>query len=283
MKIAFLDFWPGFQPKNNFFFYLLRDSFEKVKLVRPRFAEVIFFSCFGDEHKDKKFEDKKKIYYTGENISPDFDQADISLSFEFNDYEGKNFRLPLWVLHIDWFNAKTYNNPDWLIPKKYLNSSNPFFFKNKNKFCSIVYSTESEQRKKIIDLISTIEKVDVYGKVEGGEFLREGEYEKLNVLSNFNFSLALENSISSGYHTEKLLHAKVAGNIPLYYGADTVSEDFNKNSFINITSKNTEEIIEIVNELQNDRKKRQSILEEPFFNKDLDLNDLSNFVSKFLS
>ena len=131
MKIAFLDFWPGFQPKNNFFFYLLRDSFEKVKLVKPRFAEVIFFSCFGDEHKDKKFVNKKKIYYTGENIAPNFDQADISLSFEFNDYEGKNYRLPLWMLHIDWFNAKSYNNPDWLIPEKYLNSSNPFFFKNK--------------------------------------------------------------------------------------------------------------------------------------------------------
>ena len=50
--------------------------------------------------------------------------------------------------------------------------------------------------------------------------LPEGEYHKLQKLSNYKFSLAMENEISNGYLCEKLIHAKIAGNIPLFYGDD---------------------------------------------------------------
>ena len=45
----------------------------------------------------------------------------------------------------------------------------------------------------------------------------------------------MENEISSGYLCEKLLHAKIVGNIPLFYGDDSAKIDFNPKSFIHIT------------------------------------------------
>ena len=43
----------------------------------------------------------------------------------------------------------------------------------------------------------------------------------------------MENQISDGYITEKLLHAKISGNIPIFYGDATVNKDFNPNCFRN--------------------------------------------------
>jgi len=42
----------------------------------------------------------------------------------------------------------------------------------------------------------------------------------------------MENTLLNGYHTEKLIHAKIAGTIPIYYGSNTVINEFNKNAFI---------------------------------------------------
>ena len=107
MNVAFLDFWFGFQPENNFFIHLLRLIKESVNITSPENADVIFYSCFGDSHKNFNI---KKIFFTGENLRPDFNDCDLSLSFDFDNYNNKNIRLPLWYLYIDWFNVKSYNN-----------------------------------------------------------------------------------------------------------------------------------------------------------------------------
>ena len=46
--------------------------------------------------------------------------------------------------------------------------------------------------------------------------LPEGEFHKIKHLSNYKFSLAMENEISTGYICEKLIHAKIAGNVPYF-------------------------------------------------------------------
>ena len=67
MDIAFLDFWPGFDPHNNFLLYASREVKEDVRVVNPLKADVIFFSVFGNRNKDYSF--YKKIAYTGENVA----------------------------------------------------------------------------------------------------------------------------------------------------------------------------------------------------------------------
>jgi len=38
MKICFSDFWSPFDPNNNFFIHLLKQSFEDVEVVHPEDA-----------------------------------------------------------------------------------------------------------------------------------------------------------------------------------------------------------------------------------------------------
>ena len=41
MKISFVDFWPKFNPNNNFFLHLLRDMKEDVQVVYPEDSEIL--------------------------------------------------------------------------------------------------------------------------------------------------------------------------------------------------------------------------------------------------
>jgi len=99
MKITFSDFWQypkAFDPNNNFFIHIIRDLFEDVEVVEPEDADVMFFSLFGNEN--GRYKDCKKIFFTGENVRPNFKRCDYSLTFDADEHEGKNFRLPLWYL-----------------------------------------------------------------------------------------------------------------------------------------------------------------------------------------
>ena len=108
MKISFLDFWGDLDINNNFLINIIRE-FKSVEISSPEDADVIICSVFGNEH--CKFYGKKKIiYYTGENIRPNFSSYDLSFSFDFDDYDGRNIRVPLWYFYVDFFNKKSYFN-----------------------------------------------------------------------------------------------------------------------------------------------------------------------------
>lgn len=273
MNVTFLDFWYGFQPENNFFIHLIRSIKENVNITPPENADVIFYSCFGDSHKNFN---TKKIFFTGENLRPNFNDCDLSLSFDFDNYNNRNIRLPLWYLYIDWFNVKSYNNPDWLIPVEYLFSDNEFTIKDKNKFCSTVFSSPYNSRFNMINLLNTYKKVDCYGKIHSNK-LPDGEKYKMDVISNYKFNICFENSIYPGYFTEKLLHSKIAGCIPIYYSDKSYSEDFNNKCCINLIDFNEEdELLEYVKEIDSDINLYNKINSEPIFTNIPNLDEIKN-------
>jgi len=285
MKITFSDFWQypkAFDPNNNFFIHIIRDLFEDVEVVEPEDADVIFFSLFGNEN--GRYKDCKKIFFTGENVRPNFKRCDYSLTFDADEHEGKNFRLPLWYLYIDWFEVNSYDNPDWLIPESYLYNDNEFTEKKKDKFCSIVYGKQIESRINAIQNISSnYKQVDVFGKTNPNYYLPDGEKYKLDLISNYKFSLCYENSITPGYHTEKLLHGKVAGNIPIYYGDKSIGEDFNPDCFINAVDMSDEELIQKIIELDQSDNLYNKMAKEPIFTEKVSLDNIKDFLFKSLS
>jgi len=284
MKITFSDFWQypkAFNPNNNFFIHIIRELYENVEVVHPEDADVMFFSVFGNEN--GRYKNCKKIFFTGENISPNFKKCDYSLTFEKDSYGGKNFRLPLWYLYIDWFDVKTYDNPEWLIPESYLYGENEFTLKPKDKFCTIVYGKQIESRIRAIQNISRYKTVEVFGKANPNQPLPDGEKYKLDLISNYKFSLCYENSVTPGYHTEKLLHGKIAGNIPIYYGDKTVDQDFNSSGFINAVNMNDDELIEKIAEIDASDNLYNEMLSQPIFDKKPSLDDVTTFLSKVLS
>ena len=74
IKIRYVDFWVSCDFENHILTRALRENYD-VEIVNDDSADYVFFSVFGDEH---WFLPEKciKIFYTGENVCPDFNACD---------------------------------------------------------------------------------------------------------------------------------------------------------------------------------------------------------------
>ncbi|MCF7843487.1 alpha-1,3-fucosyl transferase [Candidatus Gracilibacteria bacterium] len=191
--------------------------------------DYIFFNEADHEH--TKYAGIK-IFFTGENISPNFNSCDYAISFDYIDFEDRHYRLPLYLLTV-------FYNPDELLiaGKEYLKNKQNFTkedLKNKTDFCSFVYSNyrAEEQRKLMFDILSGYKKVNAGGSYLnniGGKKIKN----KLEFELKHKFSIAFENSSRSGYTTEKIVSSLVAKTIPIYWGNPNISREFNTKRFIN--------------------------------------------------
>jgi hypothetical protein len=283
IKLAFSDFWQypfPFEPENNFFVHALRHALEGIEVVDPSACDVLIYGPFGDSH--RKHRDCLKIFYTGENLPPDYSCCHYALTFNPDPCGGRNLRLPLWYHYIDWFNVKSYGSPHWLIPLKLLNGSERFSGQIAERFCAIVYGKPVRSRKLAIKAFDQYKHVDVYGKAKRATPLPDGELAKLQALSGYRFSLCYENSISEGYHTEKLLHGKVAGGIPIYYGHSSVAADFNPECCIHAASMPLAELVELVRRIDQSPAAYRQLVEQPLFSELPDLASLIESLSRLV-
>lgn len=280
MRISFLDFWGGFDQNNNFFIHLLRRIYDNVIVSSPESADLIIYTVFGQQN--KKYNHCKKIFFTGENIRPNFDECDYSLTFDFDDYNNRNIRLPLWYLYIDWFDVGSYTNPHWLIPTKWLCGENEFTKKSKEKFCSTVFSSRYKIRFDLIEKLNIYKEVDCYGKLHNRR-LPDGERNKMDTISNYKFSICLENTIHPGYFTEKLLHAKIAGTIPIYYSDKTFNLDFNEKCCVNLIDyDNMDAIVDMIKMIDSDKSLYEDMLNQPLFDHTASIADIAFKIMKVL-
>src|SRR5260221_2355941 len=94
VKLNFVDFWPGFERTDNYLYNLLSKHYRLTISEEPQF---LFYSCYGNEY--LKYE-CIRVFYSAENIRPDYTGCDFSMSFDFID-NPNHFRLPLYVFYID--------------------------------------------------------------------------------------------------------------------------------------------------------------------------------------
>jgi hypothetical protein len=134
---------------------------------------------------------------------------------------------------------------------------------NRNKFCGFLVSNPSNQLRN-----ETFLQISKYKFVEsGGAVYNNIGYKVSNTLewmTQFKFFICFENSKHDYYITEKLINAYHAGCIPIYWGSDTVSEEFNEKCFINCNKISTfGELISIINRIDNNESEYLSMLKEP--------------------
>ena len=89
----------------------------------------------------------------------------------------------------------------------------------RNKFCAAVISNNFSSdgfRLKFIKELDKYKKVDMGGNVMNN--IGKRVKDKIKFLSNYKFSIAMENSEGQGYVSEKILDSFFAGTIPIYYG-----------------------------------------------------------------
>ena len=168
-KVSYVDFWPGFDSNCNWFNLLLQNTFKKKIFdfnSSANEADIIFFSCFGSEHKKYKDSRAIKILYIGENVPADFSVADYCLSFDFDNYEGKNFRLPHWYLYVNWWNQPDFPHARISLEDLF-REYDPKEISRRNNFCSIVIGNPVQNRIDVATKLNNYKQVHGYGRVFG--------------------------------------------------------------------------------------------------------------------
>ena len=274
LKINFVDFWDSFHKKDNYFYHLLSQEFNVI--IDAKDPDLVIGSRFGSNIFDYKNHRSVKVYYTGEND----DARDPSYDFYITQHrtnEANHFRLPLWAFFTSWFDECPLvhsRDPSFLIPWKSLDKNKidlEAVYDAKKSFCSYIYADITKERRYWLDFFNSIRSVDSAGSSlnnTGGRLPGRGDQVyKIAFMSDYFFSLSIENSGIDGYATEKILHPMSACVIPAYWGDTNVQEDINVDSIIDLR-RSESEILEEIRELLASKKSYLQKLEKSWFVRD---------------
>ncbi len=272
IKVAFSDFWDIFDPKDNFIMDALKANFEVEISDDPDF---VFCSIFGRRYLRY---DCARIYYTGENLTPDFNLVDYGMGFSDISFYDRYLRLPHYVL---------YPRACELAKKKPSMSDQELL---ERKFASYVVSNAVSCRERGI----MIDKINAYKEMASGGRYRNNVggpvADKIDFSKGYKFSLAFENSPSRGYTTEKIMESFAADTVPIYWGNPDIAKEFNSESFINCHDfASFDEAVEFIRKVDNDDELYLKMVKAPITvegseaAKCLDRDYLSDFLCKICS
>lgn len=251
LKIAFTDFWKGFDPHDNFFTEALNDVICTEVCPPDNDVDILFYSCFGSQD-HFRYRRPIRIYFSGENDVPNFNECDYAISFHDIHFHNRHIRLPLYCVY-DEFAAMTHGDR--------ISCEKPF----ERDFCSAVISNagpDSDQTR-----LRFLAQLGKYKTVaSGGRYANnvgDPVPDKIAFISKYKFNIAFENCRVSGYTTEKLLEPLYAGTVPIYYGNPDAASDFNPRCFININDfNNFDDAIDYIKKVDNDESLYMSYFNE---------------------
>lgn len=279
-KIKYVDFWAGFDPKNNF----LKESLDAVGVETELSEDPDYMICsvFGHEALNKKYDNCVKIFFTGENVCPDFNLYDYAVGFEYLDFGDRYLRWPLYY---------AYDQELWdAFMSKHLNTQEKLA--GKTGFCSFVYSNKMGDfiREKFFQELSKYKKVNSGGRYMNNIGVPDGVKNKIEFESRHKFSIAFENSSHPGYTTEKLIQSFAAGTVPIYWGDPRIKEVFNPESFVFVNDyESLDAVVDKVKEIdQNDALYLKylgtpALLDPEKFDRKVQIKQLGNFFRHIFS
>lgn len=277
IRIKFLGLGPNFNYKNFFLYQILEKHFDVVISETP---DYLIYSCHTlfdpgcESH--LKYSDCVKIYYTNENLAPDFNLCDYGISFEYLEYGDRHFRYPLCYTMA--------NHPSLKRPQ------NGNSYKARSKFCSFVYSNAGADpiRERLYNAINAYKPVDGGGKlhhtldiphIEGHTW----EQDRIDFEKQFKFSIACENSSHPGYSTEKIMISFAAGTIPIYWGDPLIKKIYNEKAFIcAFDYPDFQSLVDRIREIDNDPALYNEIASQPVFAPGVDFSKINEDLESFL-
>ncbi len=271
VSVKFIDFWEGFDETDNKFLSALRSRYvvEVIPAASSEEPEILFYSRNGQLHLE--YDSPIKVYYTGENDVPDFNECDYAISFHRIEFGKRHLRYPLYMLY-EYDKVKQTHN---------LSCGRDMA---ERPFCTFLMRNHwncDPQRIKIVDA------VEAYRAIAYGGSWRNNVGgmidNKIQFIAGYKFNLALENSRLQGYVTEKILEPLAASTVPLYWGAPDVCKDFNSDAFINIADYNSlDNFVADVKRIDNDAEAYLKILSAPKLLSDRTI-DYDGRLADFLS
>lgn len=216
-------------------------------------ANYVFHSVFG--RKVHRY-DGIRIFVTGENVTPDFNTTDYAVGFDHLTFGDRYKRIPLYRFYKGAYTNLCSPRQD---PTTILST--------KSHFCSYVMSNTKDsapERISIYDALSEYKQVSSGGKWRnnvGGPVS-----DKIQFQSSCKFALAIENSSSPGYCTEKFAQAAQSNCVPIYWGDPTIAQQFNSKAFINAHEYHSlGDLTDAVRQIDQDDTRYLSMLAEPWF------------------
>lgn len=249
LRVAFSDFHRGFDPRDNRVWRALVTRYDVTPTSIEEPSDLLVYSDFGTAHQAYK---GLKVYLTGENMVPDFNECDLAFSPVEVPGDPRAVRLPYY--------AQALKEPERLIrPAGFTGEP------DRPGFCAFVVSNpKSPERNAFFRMLNQRRRVDSGGR----HFNNVGGpvKDKLGFIRNYRFCIAIENTSSPGYTTEKLVEPLLAGCIPLYWGDPEVGRDFNPDCMVNLSDfADFEAAIAHVLALDTDVEARRKILSAPAF------------------
>jgi len=269
LKLWFTDFDELFDPQDNFIYNLLSVHF-KIQLSKNE-PDYLIYSCYGNDFLNYNC---IRIFITGEYVIPDFNLCDYGIGFDHLQFGDRYLRYPNFAFYEDQFK-------ELLNPKNFKESE----LSKKEHFCNFIYANSNADpiRDKFFHLLNQYKLVSSPGKhlnntsMDIGErFSEDWMYSKIDFQSTCKFSIAFENTSSSGYTTEKILHAFISNTIPIYWGNPDVAKDFNPKAFINCHDfQNFDQVLEEIERIDSNPEEYILMLNQPPFINNLIPKDLS--------
>lgn len=232
LRIGFQDFWPGFDKKNNFFTQIFRHLKLPYSVENKGEVDVLIWSVFPIReaiiHNRTEYSARQNWFFTGENVRPNPSLFDASFSFDFNSAEN-HFRLPLWWFYLDTFASAKSVESDSALKLSTMTEFRQFTTWDPVVGISAYIGNMTPLRSAVLKEFEKHIPLFLYGSAFDNPIKS-----KMANTGKHMFTLCFENEYFPGYHTEKLPQAWALESVPLYYGARTVSRDFNDRAFINL-------------------------------------------------
>ena len=236
----------------NFLNNKLGDEF--VIEITPNNPDYLIYNCFNNDDINRKYNNAIKIAFYTENIMVDINNSDYIFGNFHINYLDRYFKYSIFLF-------KNFSKIN-IIRKEVL--KNPI----RTNFCAAVISNCRafyRFRFKFIEKLSKYKKIDLGGKCQNN--IEKIVKNKIDFLSNYKFSIAMENSSGDGYLSEKIVDSFLSGTIPIYYGDYMVDEFINPKTYILIKGeKDIDEKIEYIKKIDNDDKLYKSIIKENAIN-----------------
>lgn len=149
------------------------------------------------------------------------------------------------------------------------------YINTKKKFCAFMYSTCLQNREDMFHLISNYKHVDalgvscknidipntrhVYSDTETYNDIA------IQIYTDYKFVISMENKLFDGYFTEKLINPIIANSIPIYWGDSSAFQYINKKRIIYIPDYTSEELINLIRNIDNNDDLYNSIINENIY------------------
>jgi hypothetical protein len=193
--------------------------------------------------------EKTDVYCDPQNVWALMMEPSIDGFFDFTRYGHEQYGKVFTTnkLNPDSKYVQSHNMTPWYTGKSYDTLLNHEVGK-KEKMISCVSSNKSflPGHKKRIDFVNKLKEADL-----GIDFYGRGTNpieDKWLALYPYKFSLAIENSSSPDYWTEKLSDCLMAYTIPIYYGCTNIDKYFPPGSVLKIDINNPAHSIKVIKE-----------------------------------